>query len=61
MDNKSKQDGRDRSQVSGQDRYEIEYFAERHGITAQQARDLIAKHGNNREELDRAAERIGAS
>jgi len=61
MDNKSKQDGRDRSQVSGQDRYEIEYFAERHGITAQQARDLIAKHGNNREELDRAAERIGVS
>lgn len=48
----------DRSRVSGSERYEVSYFAERHGISMDQARDLIDKHGNQRDELDAAAERL---
>jgi hypothetical protein len=57
-DDKTKQDGRDRSRVSGSEPYEVEYFAEKHGLNAQQARDLIAEHGNDREKLDAAAGKI---
>ena len=49
---------RDRDQVSGSEGYEVEYFAQKHGISAEQARDLIARIGNNRGELDRAAEQL---
>ena len=54
-DDKSKTDGRDRSRVSESEPYGIEYFAQKHGLSAQQARDLIAEVGNDREELDAAA------
>ncbi|MBI0533052.1 DUF3606 domain-containing protein [Sphingomonas sp. TX0522] len=57
-DDKTKQDGRDRSQVSGSEPYEVEYFAQKHGLSAEQARDLIADIGNDREKLDEAAEKI---
>jgi hypothetical protein len=58
-DDKSKTDGRDRSRVSGSEQYEVEYFAEKHGLSAEQARDLIADIGNDREKLDEAAGKIG--
>jgi hypothetical protein len=54
-DNKQDVGGRDRSRVSGSDDYEVRYFADKHGISMDQARALIRQHGNNREELDRAA------
>ena len=54
-DNKQDVGGRDRSRVSGSDDYEVRYFAEKHGISMDQAHALIRQHGNNREELDRAA------
>ena len=57
-DDKSKTDERDRSRVSGSETYEVEYFAEKHGLTAQQARDLIADVGNDREKLDAAAGKL---
>ncbi|WP_082446253.1 DUF3606 domain-containing protein [Sphingomonas sp. PvP015] len=57
-DDKSKTDGRDRSRVSGSEPYEVEYFAQKHGLSAQQARDLIAEVGNDREKLDAAAGKI---
>lgn len=47
--------GQRRGRVEG---YEVEYFARKHGITAEQARALIREHGNNREVLDAAAERM---
>ena len=59
-DDKNKQDGRDRSRVSGSEPYEVEYFARKHGISAEQARELIQRVGNDREELDRAAEQLKA-
>ena len=57
-DNKQNVGEPDRSRVSGSEDYEVRYLADRHGISIDQARDLIAKHGNQREELDRAAERL---
>jgi len=58
-DNPHMQDNRDRSRVSGSEPYEVEYFAQRHGITMEQARELIRQHGGNREVLDREAARLG--
>ena len=59
-DDETKTDGRDRSRVSGSEPYEVDYFAEKHGLNAQQARELIAKHGNDRATLDAEAEKIQA-
>ncbi|BCG87915.1 hypothetical protein MesoLj113c_40250 [Mesorhizobium sp. 113-3-9] len=53
-DDKSKRDFRDRDRVSASEDYEVQYFAEKAGITPQQVRDLIAKHGNSCETLERA-------
>ena len=58
VDDKTKQDGRDRSRVSGSESYEVEYFAQKHGLSAQQARDLIVQVGNDRDKLDEAAQRL---
>ncbi|MFL5295599.1 MAG: DUF3606 domain-containing protein [Phenylobacterium sp.] len=49
---------RDRSRVSGSEPYEVRYFADKHGISVQQAEDLIRTHGNDRAKLDRAAEQL---
>jgi hypothetical protein len=57
-DDKSHRGGTDRSRVSGSEGYEVDYFAKKHGLTRQQAQDLIKKHGNNRKELDAATERL---
>ena len=54
-DNKSTQDNRDRMKVAGEQDYEVRYLSEKTGITVDQARDLIRKHGNNRETLEREA------
>ncbi len=57
-DSKSKRGKSDRSRVAGNEGYEVSYFARKHGITAAQARALIKKHGNNRDKLNRAAEKL---
>jgi len=48
----------DRSRVSGSEDYEVRYFADQNGITMDQARDLIVRHGNDREALNAAARRL---
>jgi len=60
-DDKTKQDGRDRSRVSADESYELDYFAEKHGLSRQEARELIERHGNSREALDAAASRLKSS
>jgi hypothetical protein len=55
-DDKNKQDNRDRERVAGGETYEVRYFAEKHGISMDQAEELIRTHGNDRATLDRAAE-----
>jgi hypothetical protein len=57
-DNKQKVGEPDRSRVSGSEDYEVRYFAEKHGLSLDQARDLISKHGNDRDALNAAAGRL---
>jgi hypothetical protein len=49
-DDKSKRDFRDRDRVSPGD-YEIEYFAQQNGVSADQVRQLIKSKGNDRAAL----------
>ncbi len=51
----------DRSRVSGSDDYEVRHFAEKHGISAAEARDLIKRHGNDREALMAAVRATGVN
>ncbi|KXU32385.1 hypothetical protein A0J57_11580 [Sphingobium sp. 22B] len=57
-DNKSKRGGADRRRVAAGEGYEVNYFARKHGITKQQAEDLIKKVGNDREKLNAAAAKL---
>lgn len=57
-DNKQKTGKADRSKVAAGEGYEVSYFARKHGITAEQARKLIDKIGNDREKLNKEAEKI---
>ncbi|MER8831921.1 DUF3606 domain-containing protein [Mesorhizobium sp. M0909] len=60
-DDKTKTDSRDRSQVAGGEDYEVRHFAEEAGITPDQARTLIKRHGTDRKVLNEIAESIRAS
>jgi hypothetical protein len=59
-DDKSKTDYRDRSRVAGGEDYEAQYFAQEAGISLDQARTLIKRHGNDREVLHQMAESLKA-
>ena len=50
--------GRDRSTVAGEEPYEVRYFAEKHGISVEQAQQLIDRIGNHRDDLDAAAQHM---
>jgi len=50
----------DRDRVAGGEVYEIGYFARKHGISHEQALQLIDRHGNDRAALDAAAEKLKA-
>ena len=60
-DDKSQVGEPDRSRVAGDEEYEVNYLASKHGLSAQQARQLIARLGNDREKLDQAAEKLKSS
>lgn len=49
---------RDRSRVAGGQGYELGYFARKHGISRDQARDLIGRIGNDRAKLNAAAQKL---
>jgi hypothetical protein len=55
-DDKSKRGQPDRAKVAGGETYEVAFFASKHGLSLNDARELIKKNGNSREVLDRAAE-----
>ncbi|MGN6499076.1 MAG: DUF3606 domain-containing protein [Tsuneonella sp.] len=57
-DDPNLQGAQDRSRVAGEQDYEVRYFADKHGISVEQAQQLIERHGNSRAELDAAAERL---
>lgn len=48
----------DRRLVSGTQKYEVDYFAKKHGITDADARRIIKQHGNDRDAADKAASRL---
>ena len=48
----------DRSKVAATEGYELAYFAKKHGISKDLARAMIRKIGNNREKLNKAAQKI---
>ena len=57
-DDKTKTGQADRNRVAGSQGYEVSYFARKHGITTEQARELIARIGNDRASLDAAVEKL---
>ena len=57
-DDKSNTGGQDRSRVAADQDYEVRHFAEQHGISIEQAQQLISEHGNDRDALDRAAQQM---
>jgi hypothetical protein len=44
-DDKSKRGGPDRRRVAGEEPFEVNYFARKHGITAEQALNIIDRAG----------------
>lgn len=58
-DDKSKTDDRDRSRVSGDEEYEVGYLASKFGLSIPDVRQLIVKHGNDRDTLEREAKALG--
>ncbi|WP_367144598.1 DUF3606 domain-containing protein [Mesorhizobium sp.] len=60
-DDKSKRDFRDRDRVSGDEEYEVGYLASKFQLTIPEVRELIKKHGNDRETLEREAKAPGSS
>jgi len=57
-DDKSKRGAADRGTAAAGQGYEVRYFASKHGISHQEARDLMSRIGNNRAKLNAAAEKI---
>lgn len=53
-DNKQNVGQQDRARVAGEEDYEVRHFADRHGMSMEAARELIARHGNDREALENA-------
>jgi hypothetical protein len=60
-DDKPKVGEPDRSRVAADQDYEVRQFAEKHGLSLQQALDLIARHGTNRERLEEEAKKLRRS
>jgi hypothetical protein len=57
-DDTKKRGDADRRQVAGAEGYEVKYFATKHKISVDQARQLIGELGNDRAKLDAAAARL---
>ena len=51
-DDKNKQDGRDRSQVSASDLHELRYVAEKMRVSVDQVREAIERVGNDRDKVE---------
>jgi hypothetical protein len=56
-DDKTKVGEPDRSRVAAE-HYEVRYLAQKFGLSDEQARELIARVGNDREKLDEAAQEL---
>jgi hypothetical protein len=57
-DDKNIVGGQDRARVAGGEDYEVRHFAERHGISPEEVREMIKRVGNSREALEKEAMRL---
>jgi Protein of unknown function (DUF3606) len=57
-DDKTFVGGADRARVAGGEDYEVQAFAQRHGMTPQEVRDMIERIGNDRDALEREAVKL---
>jgi hypothetical protein len=57
-DDKNQTDNRDRSQVAGDEEYEVGYVASKFGLSTVQVRELIAEFGNDRDVIEREAAKL---
>jgi Protein of unknown function (DUF3606) len=57
-DDKSKVGELDRSRVSADQDYEVRQLAEKHGLSPTQILELIARVGNDREQIEKAAKEL---
>lgn len=57
-DDKTFVGGQDRLRVAGEEEYEVQAFAQRHGMTPQEVRDMIERIGNDRDALEREAAKL---
>jgi hypothetical protein len=56
-DNNQKQ-AQDRKLVAGGEKYEVSYFAKKHGLELKDAKRIIDAHGPDRDAADKAAQRF---
>lgn len=54
-DDKNKVGGQDRARVAVDQDYEVQHFASKHGLSIDEAREIIERAGGDREEADRIA------
>jgi hypothetical protein len=57
-DNKNFVGGQDRARVAGEEDYEVQACARRHGKTPQEVRDMVERIGNDRDALEREAAKL---
>jgi hypothetical protein len=53
-DDKNIRDGRDRSRVAGNEPYELQHIAEKHGVSTEEVKKIIERVGNSREKIEEA-------
>lgn len=51
-DNKNMRDGRDRSRVSAEEKYELQHLAEKFNVSPDEVRRVIDEVGNSREKIE---------
>jgi hypothetical protein len=56
-DDKTDRGQRDRSRVAAEQQYEVEYFAKKHGVTTEEAAEIITRAGPSRERARRNGKR----
>ena len=52
-DNKNIRDERDRSQVDSQDPNELQYIADKYGVSVEDIKTIISRAGNNRNDIEK--------
>jgi hypothetical protein len=59
-DDRKNRGRQDRARVASEQQYEVEYFAQKHGISVEDAQKIIEAAGPSREDADERARRMKA-